>query len=68
MLGFHNENNRCSFCGRPGSEKRVLVAGGVNNEIKICSQCVEACQQYIFNLESENGLKPIDLSDVSSPK
>ena len=68
MLGFHNENNRCSFCGRPGGEKRPLVAGGPNNELRICSQCVEACEQYLIGLENESSLTPIDLSDVSSPK
>ena len=68
MLGFHNENNRCSFCGRPGGEKRPLVAGGPNNELRICSHCVEACEQYLIGLATESSLTPIDLSDVSSPK
>ena len=37
--------NRCSFCGKPQSEARVLIAGP--NDIFICDDCVSQCNMLV---------------------
>lgn len=54
----------CSFCGKPASPTRHLVAGP--NEIFICDQCVAVCQSILD--EEKKAPAPIELNDVPTPK
>ncbi len=40
-----NEPNKCSFCGKPQNEAKVLIAGP--GDIYICDDCVSQCSQLI---------------------
>ena len=51
----YDENNeiKCSFCGRPQSQVKRLVAGP---DVYICNECVELCQDIISEgLQKDNG-------------
>lgn len=39
-----NDEIRCSFCGRPQSQVKRLIAGP---DVYICNECVELCQDII---------------------
>jgi len=65
MRGFRNDTQYCSFCGKPASETRPLVAGPSNN-IYICDKCIAVCQSIIEDQKKD--LSPIDMNDISSPK
>ncbi|MCI2062015.1 MAG: ATP-dependent Clp protease ATP-binding subunit ClpX [Eubacteriaceae bacterium] len=45
-MAKYDDNNeiRCSFCGRPQSQVKRLVAGP---DVYICNECVELCQDII---------------------
>ncbi|MDD5986198.1 MAG: ATP-dependent Clp protease ATP-binding subunit ClpX [Eubacteriales bacterium] len=45
-MSKYDENNeiRCSFCGRPQSQVKRLIAGP---DVYICNECVELCQDII---------------------
>jgi len=49
----YNENNeiKCSFCGRPQSQVKRLIAGP---DVYICNECVELCQDIIAEEQVEN--------------
>lgn len=54
----------CSFCGKPATISRKVVAGP--NGVSICANCVAACQSVI---EEENSTLPkISLNGVPKPK
>ncbi len=38
------ESKRCSFCGRPATEVRQLIAGP---QVHICDQCVQLCHSML---------------------
>ena len=65
MRGFHSDVQYCSFCGKPGDEKRHLVAAPSNN-IFICDKCIAVCDGMIA--QRERSVDPIDMSEVPSPK
>src|SRR5574344_1056860 len=66
MRGFgKNDQQFCSFCGKPAGDDRHLVAAP-NGDIFICDQCIEICKG-ILN-EEEHGITPIDMGEVPSPK
>ena len=65
MRGFRNDVQYCSFCGKPGDEKRHLVAAPSNN-IFICDKCIAVCQGIVS--QKEKSVDPIDMSEVPSPK
>ena len=50
-----NDEYRCSFCGKPASQVRKLIAG--NKGTYICDSCVELCTDII---EEELGAAPSD--------
>lgn len=60
----NNMNMCCSFCGKPSSATRKLVAGP--NDIFICEQCIAVCQSIIA--EEKNDITPIEMEEVPSPK
>lgn len=51
------KEDTCSFCGRTKSEVAHLIAGDETNEVFICNECIEECNE-ILNLTQKN-------SDVS---
>ena len=65
MRGFRNDVQYCSFCGKPGDEKRHLVAAPSNN-IFICDKCIVVCQGIVS--QKEKSVDPIDMTEVPSPK
>ena len=65
MRGFRNDVQYCSFCGKPGDEKRHLVAAPSNN-IFICDKCIAVCEGIVA--QKEKSVDPIDMTEVPSPK
>ncbi len=65
MRGFRNDVQYCSFCGKPGDEKRHLVAAPSNN-IFICDKCIAVCEGILA--QKEKSVDPIDMTDVPSPR
>ena len=77
MAGRQTDRVRCSFCGRPQSEVRKMIAGPQG--AYICDECVETCMEIIDeefgpdfvdenNDENNNGLdinllKPQQIKD-----
>ena len=59
-----DKNQICSFCGKPASPKRKLIAGP--DGIYICDQCVAVCQSIIN--DDQNQIEPIELEDIPTPK
>ena len=60
-----NENQFCSFCGKPKEMTRRLVAGP--DGIFICDECIEVCREVLKEDEnaaseqSVNLLKPAEI-------
>ena len=65
MRGFRSDVQYCSFCGKPGDDKRHLVAAPSNN-IFICDKCIAVCDGMIAQKDHE--VDPIDMTEVPSPK
>ena len=66
MRGFgKNDQQFCSFCGKPAGDDRHLVAAP-NGDIFICDQCVDVCQSILD--EEGHTVAPIDMSEIPSPK
>ncbi|WP_296322685.1 ATP-dependent Clp protease ATP-binding subunit ClpX [Treponema sp. UBA3813] len=65
MRGFRSDVQYCSFCGKPGDEKRHLVAAPTNN-IFICDKCIAVCEGIVA--QKEKSVDPIDMTEVPSPK
>lgn len=77
MAGKQTDRVRCSFCGRPQSEVRKMIAGPQG--AYICDECVETCMEIIdeefgpdfvdeSNYDNNNGLdinllKPQQIKD-----
>lgn len=58
MAGKQTDRVRCSFCGRPQSEVRKMIAGPQG--AYICDECVETCMEII---DEEFGPDFVDESD-----
>ena len=65
MRGFRSDVQYCSFCGKPGDDKRHLVAAPSNN-IFICDKCIAVCEGIVA--QKEKSVDPIDMTEVPSPK
>lgn len=52
MSGKSNDKIRCSFCGKPQSDVRKLIAGPEGSYI--CDECVEICMDIIDDEFSTN--------------
>ncbi len=73
MAGRFDEQVRCSFCNKPQSQVRKLIAGP--NGTYICDECVDVCAEIIeeeFAYEDEsdwnpfadiNLLKPVEIKE-----
>jgi len=54
-----NLYEKCSFCNKHKDEVNKLIVG---NEVAICNECVDLCQNLLTNDDTEPGTK--DLNDV----
>ena len=62
MAGKYAEIVRCSFCNKPQSQVRKMIAGP--NGVFICDQCVDVCTEIIedeLGYEEENAYDDINL-------
>ena len=62
MAGKYEEIVRCSFCNKPQSQVRKMIAGP--NGVFICDQCVDVCTEIIedeLGYEEENAYDDINL-------
>ncbi|WP_028841371.1 ATP-dependent Clp protease ATP-binding subunit ClpX [Thermodesulfobacterium hveragerdense] len=64
-MGSKDQELRCSFCGKPQSEVRKLIAG---SSAYICNECVELCNEILeeeyerINLKEDSTLpKPSEI-------
>ncbi|WP_022855913.1 ATP-dependent Clp protease ATP-binding subunit ClpX [Thermodesulfobacterium thermophilum] len=64
-MGSKDQELRCSFCGKPQSEVRKLIAG---SSAYICNECVELCNEILeeeyerINLKEDSALpKPSEI-------
>ncbi|MBQ0166593.1 MAG: ATP-dependent Clp protease ATP-binding subunit ClpX [Treponema sp.] len=64
MARLRNNPQVCSFCGKPASPTRPIVAGP--NDIYICNQCVAVCQGILD--EEAGDVSDINMEDVPTPK
>lgn len=58
MAGKTSDRVRCSFCGRPQSEVRKMIAGPQG--AYICDECVETCMEIIdeeFGADFDDAMK-----------
>lgn len=46
-----NKTPNCSFCGKPKSDKRKVVAGG--DGVNICNECVDECRHMLEESEKK---------------
>lgn len=61
-----NEDQHCSFCGRPKSEVNILIAG---QEGHICENCIGQAQQLIEDEMQHTGKKfKFSMSGVMKPR
>ncbi len=59
------KENKCSFCGKPQNEAKVLIAGP--NDIYICDDCISQCNLLIKE-ELENKTEEIgELKELPTP-
>jgi len=65
MLKFGDEKGqlKCSFCGKPQTQVRKLVAGP---GVYICDECIELCNEIIEE-ELTDGIE-VELKDIPKPK
>lgn len=58
-MAKNNDENRCSFCGKPDSKVRKMIAGP--SGVFICDECIEVCSDII---EEELAYELDDDSDL----
>ena len=56
----------CSFCGRPRSAAKTLIAGP--DGLSICDECVEICNTVMARTEAKPGAAPAPASRLKVPK
>ncbi len=57
--------NKCSFCGKPQNETKVLIAGP--NDIYICDDCISQCNLLIKEELESKGLELEELKQLPTP-
>ena len=58
-MANQEEQYRCSFCGRPNSQVKKLIAGRTRGTY-ICDECIELCNEIIEE-EADGGKNAADL-------
>ncbi len=59
------KENKCSFCGKPQSEAKVLIAGP--NDIYICDDCISQCNLLIKEELENKGQELEELKELPTP-
>ncbi len=62
MAGKNDDRIRCSFCGKPQSQVRKLIAGP--NGAYICDECVDICTEIIDEEFANNAYSYGDEDDI----
>ncbi len=61
----HNDELRCSFCGKTSSQVDKIISG-LNGYI--CNECIEACsylmKEFGYDYPEKNNLKPKDIKKI----
>ena len=66
MAGKYEEIVRCSFCNKPQSQVRKMIAGP--NGVFICDQCVDVCTEIIEDELGDIGTEDFKLKELPTPK
>ena len=67
MPGRNDDKIRCSFCGKPQSQVRKLIAGP--NGVYICDECIDLCTEIIDDeFGSEYVEKPKEKPQINLKK
>ncbi len=61
MASRNDDRIRCSFCGKPESQVRKMIAGP--NGVFICDECVDICNEIV---DEEFGPDEFDDDDIAS--
>ena len=56
---------RCSFCGRPQSQVRRLIAGP---DVYICNECVDLCRDIISEGMAAESMEIHEEAELPKPK
>ncbi|NPA53935.1 MAG: ATP-dependent Clp protease ATP-binding subunit ClpX [Aquificae bacterium] len=59
------KENKCSFCGKPQNEAKVLIAGP--NDIYICDDCISQCNLLIKEELENKGQELEELKELPTP-
>jgi len=60
------QEQRCSFCGKPRGQVKKLIAG--QSRAFICDECIASCQQIIQEEEKPAAVGPLRNAHLPTPK
>ena len=69
MAGRNDDQIRCSFCNKPQSQVRKLIAGP--GGVYICDECIDVCAEIMeeeFEYENTRNINPFDDINLLKPE
>lgn len=69
MAGRNDDQIRCSFCNKPQSQVRKLIAGP--SGVYICDECIDVCAEIMeeeFEYENTRNINPFDDINLLKPE
>ncbi len=69
MAGRNDDQIRCSFCNKPQSQVRKLIAGP--GGVYICDECIDVCAEIMeeeFEYENTRNINPFDNINLLKPE
>ena len=69
MAGRNDDQIRCSFCNKPQSQVRKLIAGP--GGVYICDECIDVCAEIMeeeFEYENTRNINPLDDINLLKPE
>jgi len=57
---------KCALCGKKEGEVSVLVVGSTGQYI--CSDCIQSCEEILYNIKEQNEDEELSLNDICSAK
>ena len=69
MAGRNDDQIRCSFCNKPQSQVRKLIAGP--GGVYICDECIDVCAEIMeeeFEYENTRNINPFDDINLQKPE
>ena len=69
MAGRNDDQIRCSFCNKPQSQVRKLIAGP--SGVYICDECIDVCAEIMeeeFEYENTRNINPLDDINLLKPE